>query len=207
MAWVWCTRNLKLHRDARLPDGLKSHGLKTSPVIIWLAYSKNFFNLHTGHQISCIQINSDCKCPIFRCLLYLFPQKVPCVEWSPLQDLVSVAVEEDEVVPHQVYQDLSDQLTHVHAGNHLLKDLLAWKIEMNINKCNGTDVLNTGPPVCLVCSVGSCHYYLGGSNPLGLNQSLLVEILCRNSHCRAPANGYGCYSRWRKLPSEAQYEL
>ncbi len=50
---------------------------------------------------------------------------LPSIERAPLEDLVSVAVEEDEVVPHQVDQHLSDQLSHVHAGNHLLKDLLS----------------------------------------------------------------------------------
>ena len=38
----------------------------------------------------------------------------PRVEAASLQDPLSVGANEDEVVLHEVHQDLADQLTHVH---------------------------------------------------------------------------------------------
>ena len=40
------------------------------------------------------------------------------------ENLFPVTPEEDEVVLHEVDENLAHQLAHVHATNHLLKDLL-----------------------------------------------------------------------------------
>ena len=52
---------------------------------------------------------------------------VPGVERATLKDLLPVAVEEDEIVPHQIDEDLPDQLAHVHSGYHLFENLFSWK--------------------------------------------------------------------------------
>ena len=44
---------------------------------------------------------------------------------TSFKNLLPVCLKENEIIFHEIYEDLPDEFSHVHAGDHLLKDLLA----------------------------------------------------------------------------------
>ena len=53
------------------------------------------------------------------------PPPVHMGKRTSFKNLLSVCLKENEIIFHEIYEDLPDEFSHVHARDHLLKDLLA----------------------------------------------------------------------------------